>query len=291
MPRISELLAQGRTFSVELFPPKTEAAAANLERVLTELDPLGLSFTSITYGAGGTTRERTHELVTRLRHHSSMNPMAHLTCAAHRRTDLAAILARYREAEVENILAIRGDPPLDALAGLPETELENAVELVELARSVGDFCVGVAAHPEGHPRSPDLATDRRLLAAKLEVADFAVTQFFFRVEAYLEMVETLSALGVDKPVLPGIMPITSLSGVARMAQLSGAEVPAPLVRRLEDVGDRPEEVRRIGVEVATELGQKLLAEGVPGLHVYAMNQSAATREIQANLGIQPLPLD
>jgi methylenetetrahydrofolate reductase (NADPH) len=188
---------------------------------------------------------------------------------------------------VENILALHGDPPLDAGSDLPEGDLHHALDLVDLARSVAPFCIAVAAHPEGQPRSPDLATDRRYTALKLEAADFAITQFFFRLEDYIDLVESLSALGVDKPVIPGIMPITSVRTVGKMCELSGTEVPRSVTDRLEPVIDRPEEVRRIGVEVATELGQKLLAEDVPGLHFYTMNQAAATREIYTNLGLGP----
>jgi methylenetetrahydrofolate reductase (NADPH) len=223
----------------------------------------------------------------RLQRQSDMTAMAHLTCAAHRREQLEDVLIRYRDAGVENILALHGDPPLDADSDLPEGDLRYALDLVELARSVGPFCVAVAAHPEGHPSAPDRATDRRHTALKLEAADFAITQFFFRLEDYLDLVDSLAALGVDKPVIPGIMPITSVRTVSRMCELSGTEVPRVVTDRLEPVVDRPDEVRRIGVEVATELGQKLLAEGVPGLHFYTMNQAAATREISDNLGLGP----
>ncbi|HEY1634291.1 MAG TPA: methylenetetrahydrofolate reductase [Acidimicrobiales bacterium] len=287
MARISDLLDGGRTFSIELWPPRSETAERRLEAALAELQPLRPTFTSITYGAGGSTRERTHDLVVRLQRQSDMTAMAHLTCAAHRREELEDVLIRYRDAGVENILALHGDPPLDADSDLPEGDLRYALDLVELARSVGPFCVAVAAHPEGHPSAPDRATDRRHTALKLEAADFAITQFFFRLEDYLDLVDSLAALGVDKPVIPGIMPITSVRTVSRMCELSGTEVPRVVTDRLEPVVDRPDEVRRIGVEVATELGQKLLAEGVPGLHFYTMNQAAATREISDNLGLGP----
>jgi methylenetetrahydrofolate reductase (NADPH) len=287
MARISDLLDRGRAFSIELWPPRSETAERRLEAALAELEPLRPTFTSITYGAGGSTRERTHDLVVRLQHQSSMTAMAHLTCAAHRRDQLEDILVRYRDAGVENILALHGDPPLDADSDLPDGDLHHALELVELARSVAPFCVAVAAHPEGHPRAPDRATDRRHTALKLEAADFAITQFFFRLEDYLDLVESLSALGVDKPVIPGLMPITSVRTVSKMCELSGTEVPRSVTDRLDPVADQPEEVRRIGVEVATELGQKLLAEGVPGLHFYTMNQAAATKEIYTNLGLGP----
>ncbi|HEX6477002.1 MAG TPA: methylenetetrahydrofolate reductase [Acidimicrobiales bacterium] len=287
MARISDLLDEGRTFSIELWPPRSETAERRLEAALAELQPLRPTFTSITYGAGGSTRERTHDLVVRLQRESSMTAMAHLTCAAHRRDQLEDVLIRYRDAGVENILALHGDPPLDADSDLPDGDLRYALDLVELAQSVAPFCVAVAAHPEGHPRAPDRETDRRRTALKLEAADFAITQFFFHLEDYLDLVDSLSALGVDKPVIPGIMPITSVRTVSKMCELSGTEVPRAVTDRLEPVVHQPDEVRRIGVEVATELGQKLLAEGVPGLHFYTMNQAAATREIYDNLGLGP----
>jgi methylenetetrahydrofolate reductase (NADPH) len=281
--RISDLLGQGRCFSFEFFPPRTDEAEAQLQRTLLELAPLRPSFVSITYGAGGTTRERTHDLVVDILRSTAMTPMAHLCCAGHREDELRAILGHYRDEGVENILALRGDPPAEL--NLPPGDFAHAVELVELARELGSFSVGVAAHPEGHPASPDLATDRRHLAAKLTAADFAVTQFFFRLDDYLRLVDDLRGLGVDRPVLPGIMPVTNLSQVTRFAALSGAEFPPELAARLEAVAEDPAEVRRIGVEVASELCRALLEAGAPGLHFYTLNRSPATREIFANLGL------
>ena len=283
MARIADLLASGRTFSFEFFPPKTPEADITLEMTLAELELLKPSFVSVTYGAGGTTRERTHDLVVSINRNTTMMAMAHLTCAAHRRDELVDIVGRYRDAGVENILALGGDPP--ANLDLPPGELQHACELVDLVREVGPFCVGVAAHPELHPKSPDRATDRDFLAAKLRQADFAITQFFFRTSDYLGMVDDLAERGVDKPVIPGIMPITNLSSVQRMAKLSGAEVPPEVVARVEAVADDPEAVRRVGVEMATELCQELLDAGAPGLHFYTLNRSTATREIYANLGL------
>ncbi|MBK9179551.1 MAG: methylenetetrahydrofolate reductase [Acidimicrobiales bacterium] len=279
---MSDLLQAGPTVSFEFFPPKTPEAEEALSRALEELEPLGPSFVSVTYGAGGSTRARTHEIVVRILRDTAMTPMAHLTCAAHARSDLVEILAGYREAGVENILALAGDPPTDPDA--PPTELHYALELVELAHTVGAFSVGVAAHPEGHPRSPDLASDRRHLAEKLRVADFAITQFFFDALHYRRMVDELAALGVDKPVIPGIMPVTNVGQVERMARMSGAAFPPALAERLR-AADGPDEVRRIGVEAATELCAELLAHGVPGLHFYTLNRSTATREIASNLGL------
>jgi methylenetetrahydrofolate reductase (NADPH) len=280
--RISELLAAGRCFSFEFFPPKTEEAEVQLQRTLQELAPLRPSFVSITYGAGGTTRERTHDIVLGILRSTEMTPMAHLCCAGHMKDELRAILARYRDEGVENILALRGDPPAEL--NLPPGDFAHAIDLVQLAREVGPFSIGVAAHPEGHPASEDLAADRRHLAAKLEVADFAVTQFFFRLDDYLRLVEDLRGLGCDRPVVPGIMPVTNLAQITRFAALSGAEFPADLAARLEAAAD-PAEVRRIGVEVATQLCRDLLEAGAPGLHFYTLNRSPATREIFANLGL------
>ncbi|HEX2274807.1 MAG TPA: methylenetetrahydrofolate reductase [Acidimicrobiales bacterium] len=283
MARIADMLANGKTFSFEFFPPKTPEAEITLEMTLAELELLKPSFVSVTYGAGGSTRERTHDLVVSINRNTTMTAMAHLTCAAHRREELVDIVTRYKDAGVENILALGGDPP--ANLDLPEGDLRHACELVDLVRGVGPFCVGVAAHPELHPKSPDRAADRDFLAAKLREADFGITQFFFRTSDYLGMVADLAERGVDKPVIPGIMPITNLKSVQRMAQLSGAAVPPEVVARVEAVADDPEEVRRVGVEMATELCQKLLDAGAPGLHFYTLNRSTATREIYTNLGL------
>jgi methylenetetrahydrofolate reductase (NADPH) len=283
VPKIRDILEAGRSFSFEFFPPKTDEAQATLERTLVELEPLKPSFVSVTYGAGGSTRERTHEIVVGILQTTPMTPMAHLTCAAHTRAELEEILGRYSGSGIENVLALGGDPP--AGLDLPAGELAHAIELVQLAASVGDFSIGVAAHPEGHPSSPDMASDREHLAHKLELADFAITQFFFRARDYVSMLEQLAARGMTKPVIPGVMPVTNLAQIKRFAELSGAAFPPELAERLEAVGDRPEEVRRVGVEVATELCRELLDAGAPGLHFYTLNRSTATREIYANLGL------
>jgi methylenetetrahydrofolate reductase (NADPH) len=280
---VAALLTAGTTYSFEFFPPRSDEAEAQLTETLAQLEPLRPSFVSITYGAGGSTRDRTHGLVTDILRRTTMTPMAHLTCVGHRRDELVDILERYRRDGVVNLLALRGDPP--AGRDLAPGDLRHALELVELARELGPFSVGVAAHPEGHPQAPDRATDRRHLAAKLARADFAVTQFFFRCEDYLALVEDLAALGVDKPVIPGIMPVTNVAQIERFAALSGAEVPARLRDRLHAAADDPAEVRRIGVAAATELCADLLAAGAPGLHFYTLNRSTATREIWGALGL------
>ncbi len=280
---IAELLGAGPTLSFEFFPPRSEEAAATLRATIADLAPLAPAFVSVTYGAGGSTRDLTHRLVVDLLA-DGLNPMAHLTAVQHTRDELATIVSGYRDAGVRNVLALRGDPPADVE---PFRELEHAAELVALVREVAadGTSVGVAAHPEGHPLAASLAEDRRHLAAKLELADFAVTQFFFEAAQWERLVEDLAALGCTRPVLPGIMPVTNLAQIERFAALSGATFPGWLAERLQAVGDDPAAVRAVGVEVATELCRDLLAAGAPGLHLYTLNRSTATREIAAALGL------
>ena len=283
MARVSDLLAAGRTFSFEFFPPQTDGAQLSLGRAIAELEPLAPSFVSVTYGAGGSTRRRTRDVVTWVRRETSITPMAHLTCQGHTRAEIRAILDDYRAAGIDNILALGGDPPQDP-ADVRPSEYTYATDLIDDIDPLDHFSIGVAAHPEGHPRSPDRATDRRLLAATLGRADFAITQFFFEAQHYLRLVDELAALGVAKPVVPGVMPITNAGQVTRMAQLSGAALPAWLTERLDGVDD-PADVRRIGVDVATQLCAELLEAGAPGLHFYTLNRSTATREIYTRLGL------
>lgn len=283
MARIGDLLAAGRTFSFEFSPPKTAQGSLSLGRTIAELEPLGPSFVSVTYGAGGSTREYTRDTVLWVRRETHIPPMAHLTCVGHTRAEIADIIANYAAAGVENVLALAGDPPKDSSDARP-SDYRYAVELIEHVKSLADTSIGVAAHPEVHPRSDSRASDRAHLAAKLRAADFAVTQFFFEAAHYHRMVDELAALGVEKPVIPGIMPVTNIGQVERMAEMSGAAFPQWLRERLES-GVSPEDVRRIGVEAATELCAELLAAGVPGLHFYTMNKSTATREIYAQLGL------
>ena len=282
MARIADLLNAGRTFSFEFFPPKTDAATGVLEQTIAELAPLAPSFVSITYGAGGTTRSLTHDLVARIRKESSITPMAHLTCVGHRRNEIDEILDQYEGVGVENILALGGDQPADPNDHKP-SDYRYAIELVEQIAERGSFSIGVAAHPECHPKSESRINDRHHLAAKLTVADFAITQFFFEAQHYFTMVDELKALGVDKPIVPGIMPVTNNAQVKRMAELSGAVFPKWLVEKLAAADGV--EVQRIGVAAATELCAELLAGGAPGLHFYTMNRSTATREVYANLGL------
>lgn len=282
MTRIHDLVASGPTTSFEFMPPKDEAGEQRLRRALDELKPLAPSFVSVTYGAGGSTRDRTHRIVVDLL--DDFVPMAHLTGWGHGRDELARIIESYHRAGVRNILALRGDPPGND-PDLPIGDLDHAVDLVRLVREVAgdDISVGVAAQPQVHPASPDRSSDRRHLAAKLAEADFGITQFFFRLEDYTSMVDELRALGCTTPVLPGVMPITRVGQVERFAALSGHAIPEDLSTRLHAVADDPLAVRAIGVEVAAQLCRDLLDAGAPGIHYYTLNTSRATREIHADL--------
>jgi methylenetetrahydrofolate reductase (NADPH) len=284
--KISELLAAGKTYSFEFFPPKNDAELSRLARTISELQPLEPSFVSVTYRGGAASRQRTFDLVTGMLHTTSLNPMAHLICVAHSRLELADILVSLRKAGVENLMALGGDPPADPDAA--QGELAYATELVELARAIGGFSVGVAAHPAGHPRSLSWASDRDFLAAKLDLADFGVTQFFFEATEYEQLVADLDERGVRVPVLPGILPVTSLGTMERLGGM-GAAAPDWMQDRLRAADERggSDAVRKEGVQLATELSAELLSFGVPGLHFYTFNTSSATREIYASLGLGP----
>jgi methylenetetrahydrofolate reductase (NADPH) len=284
MARIRELLRQGPTLSFEFFPPKTDEALRELEKTLRELEPLAPSFCSVTYGAGGSTRSNTLEAVLFIHHETPMTAMPHLTCTGQTRRDIEALLSRYRDEGLENVLALAGDPPL---ADEPPGDFEFAVELIALAKEVSDFDIGVAAFPEIHPRSPDREADRRFLAEKLRLADFGITQFFWTADHYFRMRDELDALGVDTPIIPSVFPFISVASARRFTQVNGAELPQWLADRLDAVADDPEEVRKLGVEVASALAAELLEQDPPGLHLYTMNRAQSVRQIYANLGLGP----
>src|SRR5438477_13068626 len=261
MAKIADLLAAGPTYSFEFPPPRDEQAVRNQQKVLLELEPLGPSFCSVTYGAGGSTRDNTLEAVLYIHHHTSMVAMPHLTCVGQSRAEIEGLLTRYRDEGLENVLALAGDPPLD---GPVTGDFTYSCELIELARSVADFSVCVAAFPEVHPRSPDRETDRRYLAEKLRLADFGITQFFWTADHYFRLVDELEALGVDTPVIPSVFPVINVATAKRFTSVNGAEFPQWLADRLDPVAEDEEEVRRIGVDVATNLAQELLEQDPPG---------------------------
>ena len=294
---ISDILKNGApTFSFEFFPPKTQQALDQLFENIRQLEPLKPAFVSVTYGAGGSTREMTHELVVRIKTTTTLDPIPHLTCVGHNEAEIEKILVRYSAAGVSNILALRGDPPRDQPDYNHSKDVfPQAANLVRFIKQFSGhpdprgFGIGVAGFPEGHPATPNRLVEMDHLKAKIDAGtDYICTQLFFDNRDFFDFRDRCALAGIHVPVIAGIMPVTSLSSMKRMAELAGgARFPARLLKALQRGGDSPEAIRQIGLHYATEQCADLLDQGVAGIHFYTLNQSTATREICQRLGRTP----
>ena len=282
-------MAKRTSYSFEFFPPKDAQGEERLWAAMTGLEALHPDFISVTYGAGGSTRDRTIAITSHITERTKIPTVAHLTCVGSTKTELIEILGKYREAGITSILALRGDPVGGPSAPWSTTPggFDHADQLVELANELGGFSIGVAAFPDGHPASGgNFDKDIDVLIKKESLgATFATTQFFFEVDRWRALVDRLSVRGSSLPIIAGILPVTNVKQLSRMSQLGGTPIPDSIMKRFIAVEDDSEAVRALGVEIATDLCQKLLAEGVPGIHFYTMNSSTATREIYENLGV------
>ncbi|NIH87940.1 methylenetetrahydrofolate reductase [Amycolatopsis granulosa] len=287
---IERLRGDSPAFSIEFFPPRDPADEAVLWRSVRELEPLDPAYLSITYGAGGSSRDGTIRSIARVATETTLVPMAHLTAVDHTVAELRNVIGWYAAVGVRNILALRGDPPGDPYGDwVPHPQgLCYAEELVSLVRSLGDFCVGVSAFPYGHPRSPDLDTDTKYLVRKFRAgADFGIAQLFFEAEDFLRLRDRVAAAGCDALLIPGVMPLTTPRTLHTTIRLSGAPAPRRLLDRLEPLAGDPKAFRAEGLDVVTELCERLIAEGVPDLHFYTFNRAKATREVVRRLGLVP----
>jgi len=284
------------TFSFEFFPPKTPEAAETLYQTIRELESYQPHFVSVTYGAGGSTRELTHQLVARIKNNTSLNPIPHLTCVCHRQAEISSILEQYAHEGVGNILALGGDPPRGMPYRKEDDDFQHAIDLVKFIRKFNEssghpdrrgFGIGVAGFPEGHPATPKRLVEMDYLKQKVDAgADYIVTQLFFDNRDFFDFRDRCELAGIRVPILAGIMPITSLSGMKRMAELAaGARFPAKLLRAIQRCQNDPEMVARVGIHYASEQCHDLLTNEVRGVHFYTLNRSDATRQIFASLGI------
>jgi methylenetetrahydrofolate reductase (NADPH) len=288
--RIDEIIAAGGdpVFSFEFFPPKTDDGERNLFEALEALRPLEPSFVSVTWGAGGSTREKTIAIVSRIRANHGLEAMAHFTCVGATTDDLHAALRQMREAGIDNVLALRGDPPRGESRFVPtEGGLASSTELARLVAAGYDFCLVGACYPEVHPEAPDLATDLAHLREKVDAGvRVLITQLFFDNEAYFRFVEAARAAGIEVPIVPGIMPITNAEQIKRFTSMCGATIPDALLDALERRREDPDAVADLGVAYATLQCAELLARGAPGIHFYTLNRSPATRAILSALRLQ-----
>ena len=287
------------SFSFEFFPPRSEKASEELYQTIRDLEAYRPSFVSVTYGAGGTTRQRTHELVIRIRRTTTIPTIPHLTCVGHTKAEIQAILERYAAEGVGNILALRGDPPEGAgNYDWSRGDFPHAADLVRFIKQFNEsglhpdprgFGVGVAGFPEGHPDTPNRMRELEYLKEKVDAgADYICTQLFFDNHDFLDFRDRCEIAGITVPIIAGIMPVVSLSGMKRMAELAaGARFPARLLRALERADDNPESIERVGIHYAAQQCAELLDAGVAGIHFYTLNKSRATREIYASLGFRP----
>lgn len=280
--------AGGKSYSFEFFPPKTTEGMRHLWDAIRRLEPLAPTLVSVTYGAGGTTRDRTVGITREIAQETTLTPMGHLTCVGSTVAELRAVIAGYANAGVYHVLALRGDPPGGPQAQWTPTPggFEHADELVDLLASLGDFSIGVAAFPDVHPSSPSLEFDVAVLKDKQDRgADFAMTQMFFEVDSYFRLVDAASNAGVTMPIIPGVMPVTNVRQLVRFAELQGSPLPAAMVERFEAIKDDASAVVELGVEYASELSSGLLAGGAPGLHFFTLNRSFSTLRVYRDLGL------
>jgi methylenetetrahydrofolate reductase (NADPH) len=280
--RIADLYGQGRpVVSFEFFPPKTDAGYRSLYRTIAELKRLDPGFVSVTWGAGGSTRAKTVDLVVQIQRELGIPAMAHMTCVGSPRDELAATLERLVREGLHNVLALRGDPPKDAAAFTPVPDgFAHASELVAFIRSRFDLCIGAACYPEKHPDAPSAESDLAFLVAKVEAgADFLITNLFFDADDYFAFDRRARAAGIRVPIVPGVMPVVSAANARRMAQLTGARIPAALEAELARTGEDDDATQEVGVAWATEQCRQLLAGGAPGIHFYTLNRSPAARRV------------
>lgn len=274
--------------SLEFSAPKDDKQASVLWDTISALQHMEWDFVSVTYGAGGSTRDSSLRVTAEMCERTNFVVVGHITCVAAPRRGVLDVVSGYQGGGVHNILALRGDPPGDPTAAFtPHPEgFANATELVEVLAAQGGIGIGVAAFPEGHPSSPSLEHDAKVLVMKQQAgAEYAITQFFYEIEDYRRLVDLVDRAGGDIPIVPGILPVTSLGQLPRLSQLTGSRLPAGLTAALEAVGDDPAEVRKVGIAYTAGLAQRLLDDGAPGLHFYTLNRPSATLELCHELGL------